>query len=496
MLSVQQSCPEMPLSELLSFADMGSADVLVRGIQIDSRQVRPGDLFLAIPGECHDGRQFIEQAVANGAVAVLAEPPVPGFVDPVCVPLLERAELQQDVGILAAKLFGHPSRALHIVGVTGTNGKTTTSWLGAQLARSQGVRCGVIGTLGATVSNEVSAAKNTTPDAVSLQRELSKWRAQDVTCACMEVSSHALEQGRVNGVDFDTAVFTNLSRDHLDYHGTMAAYGRAKMALFASEGLAHGVINLDDAFSAELLLMIGEGTRVLTYSAGGNPSADVVLTDAKFHAAGVTAQLDSPWGSGEISSPLVGAFNLANLAAAISAVALITDDFSALLQAVAKLNAVPGRMQSIPNELDIALVVDYAHTPDALEQALRALTPHVSGRMITVFGCGGDRDSGKRSIMGRIACELSEIVIVTSDNPRGEDPLSILRNIEVGCSGEYTLEVDRAQAIAMAVHEAQPGDCVLVAGKGHEDYQIVGGEQHYFSDEKQLLMALARGPVS
>ena len=496
MISTPQYSPEMPLSDLLCFSDFPGSDVLVRGVQIDSRRVRPGDLFLAVPGDSHDGRQFIEQAVANGAVAVLAEPPVSGFVDELRVPVLEQPELQQDIGIITAKLYGHPSRALHAVGVTGTNGKTTTSWLTAQLARSVGKSCGVIGTLGATLGDDVGDATNTTPDAVSLQRQLSDWRDQDVACVCMEVSSHALVQGRVNGVDFETAVFTNLSRDHLDYHGTMAAYGRAKLQLFVTESLAHAVVNLDDAFSAELISMIDDDTRVLTYSASGNPTADVVISDAKFHSSGVTAQLHSPWGSGEFSSPLAGDFNLANLAAAISAVALIADDFAALLLAVERLNAVPGRMQLIPNNRDLQLVVDYAHTPDALEQALLALRPHVAGRLITVFGCGGDRDSGKRAIMGRIASDLSDLSIVTSDNPRSEDPLSIMRDIETGCSGDYTLVVDRAEAIAGALREARAGDCVLVAGKGHEDYQIVAGERLHFSDEEQVLMALAQGVAS
>lgn len=496
MISTQQYMPEMPLSDLLCFSESSETDVLVRGIQIDSRRVRPGDLFLAVPGECHDGRQFIEQAVANGAVAVLAEPPVSGFVDELCVPVLEQPELQQDIGVIASKLYGQPSRALHMVGVTGTNGKTTTSWLTAQLARAMDMSCGVIGTLGATLDDDIGEAANTTPDAVSLQRQLSEWRDRDVSCACMEVSSHALVQGRVNGVDFETAVFTNLSRDHLDYHGTMAAYGRAKLQLFVTEGLAHAIVNLDDAFSAELLSMIDEGTRVLTYSASGNPAADVVICDARFHSGGVTAQLRSPWGTGEFSSPLAGDFNLANLAAAISAVALITDDFPALLLAVKKLNAVPGRMQLIPNNRDLQLVVDYSHTPDALEHALQALKPHVSGRVITVFGCGGDRDNGKRSIMGRIASDLSDLSIVTSDNPRSEDPLAIMREIETGCSGDYTLVVDRAEAIGRALREARAGDCVLVAGKGHEDYQIVDGERLHFSDEEQVLIALAQRGTS
>lgn len=495
MIQAQQDSLQIPLSDLLCLSGAMCADVMVGGIQLDSRRVQSGDLFLAVPGDCHDGRQFIEQAIASGAVAVVAEPPVSAYVDEVSVPLLECPDLQQELGPIAARFYAQPSRALHMVGVTGTNGKTTTSWLIAQLFRLMGRNCGVIGTLGTTLGDQVSEAANTTPDAISLQRQLADWRDAAVPCVCMEVSSHALVQGRVNGVDFETAVFTNLSRDHLDYHGTMAAYGRAKMQLFATEGLGHAIVNLDDAYSAELLAMMDDDISVLTYSIGG-AAADIMITGAKFHAGGVTARLESPWGGGEFSSPLAGDFNLANLAAAISAVALVTKDFQLLLGAVEKIKTVPGRMQLIPNERDIQLIVDYAHTPDALEQALQALKLHISGRMITVFGCGGDRDSGKRSIMGRIASELSDLCIVTSDNPRGEDPLSIMRDIESGCTGDYALVVDRAEAITLALREARAGDCILVAGKGHEDYQIVGSERFHFSDEEQLRNALEQAVAS
>lgn len=489
--------PNMSLGELLCPSGARAAQVLdadellVSGIATDSRQVRPGDLFVAVPGEQHDGRHFIEQAIANGAVAVIAEPPVAAYVDNVSVPILEQVELSQDVGVLAAKFYGEPSCSMHIVGVTGTNGKTTTSWLAAQLARAGGSACGVIGTLGATLGNDITEASNTTPDPISLQSQLAKWKEECVDAVCMEVSSHALVQGRVNGVAFETAVFTNLSHDHLDYHGTMAAYGRAKLQLFMTEGLTHAVVNIDDAYSADLLRVIENDVTVITYSAAGNATADVVISNALYHYAGVSAHIESPWGSGEIKSPLIGDFNLANLVAALSAVAIMGSDFKALLNSIAGLKAVPGRMQLIPNTLDVQVVVDYAHTPDALEQALLALRSHVSGQLITVFGCGGDRDNTKRAIMGRVACERSDSCIVTSDNPRSEDPMAILRDIESGCTGNYQSQVDRAEAIASAVAQAKPGDCVLIAGKGHEDYQIIGTERFHFSDEEQAVAALA-----
>jgi UDP-N-acetylmuramoyl-L-alanyl-D-glutamate--2,6-diaminopimelate ligase len=492
MTSSQVAAPTMPLAELLGSSGCAGAGIEIHGLQLDSRKVRAGDLFLAMPGEEHDGRHFIEQAVANGAAAVVAEAPVAGFVDDIPVPLVELPELRLEAGWLAAKFYGYPSRQLHMVGVTGTNGKTTTSRLVAQLGRALGRSFGVIGTLGATIDDGVVEAGNTTPDPVALQLQLAQWRDQGVYAVCMEVSSHALVQGRVSGVEFETAVYTNLSHDHLDYHGSMDAYGRAKLQLFAAEGLRHAVINLDDEFASRVREVIAADVQVLTYSIAGG-AADVRIEDAKFHPGGVRARVHSPWGSGEFSSPLPGDFNLANLAAALSVLALAGEDLAALLQAVSALHAVPGRMQLIPNTLGLQLIVDYAHTPDALEQVLRALKPHVSGALVTVFGCGGDRDSQKRQIMGRVACEWSDRVVVTSDNPRSEDPLAIMGDIATGCSGDYQLQPDRAEAIRVAVAGARAGDCVLIAGKGHEKYQIIEGDRLYFSDEEQVLAALARG---
>jgi UDP-N-acetylmuramoyl-L-alanyl-D-glutamate--2,6-diaminopimelate ligase len=481
----------MSLPQLLGSSDSAYADTMISGMQLDSRKVRPGDLFLALPGEMFDGRQFIEQAVANGASAVIAEAPVAGFVDALPVPLVELPELHIEAGVIAARFYGNPSRAMRVVGITGTNGKTTISRLVAQLLRTLGKPCGVIGTLGTTLTDAVSAAANTTPDALSLQHQLAQWLAQQVRDVSMEVSSHALEQGRVNGVEFSTAIFTNLSHDHLDYHGSMDAYGRAKLRLFSHPGLRYAVINADDPFAARVRAAVIDSAEVLTYSASG-AAADVRIKNAQFHTGGVRGELHTPWGMANFSSPLPGDFNLANLAAAVTALALAGEDLLAVLEAVTQLRPVPGRMQSIPNVHDLQVIVDYAHTPHALEQVLQALRPHVRGAMITVFGCGGDRDREKRQVMGRIACAWSDRVVVTSDNPRSEDPLQILRDIEAGCSGQYTLLPDRAQAIAAAVAEAAAGDCVLIAGKGHEDYQIIDGERLPFSDEAHARAALAR----
>ena len=480
----------MPLHQLLDRAGSPDQQVMVSGMQLDSRLVEEGDVFLALPGEMHDGRQFIEQAVANGASAVVAEAPVAGFVDEIPVPLVEVPELRQEAGHLAARFFGYPSRDLHMVGITGTNGKTTTSRLFAQLGRAVGKSCGVIGTLGASLGDDVGETGNTTPDPVSLQKWLADWRDRGVYAVAMEVSSHALVQGRVNGVDFETAVFTNLSHDHLDYHGSMDAYGRAKLALFSREELSNAVINIDDEFATRVMAAVGPDTRVITCSTRG-ADADVQVSAAHHHAGGVRGELNTPWGSGGFDSPLPGDFNLANLAAAIAAMVLAGQDLATVLDAVARLQPVPGRMELVPNTAGLQVVVDYAHTPDALQQVLSALRQHVEGALVTVFGCGGDRDRDKRQLMGRIACDLSDRVIVTSDNPRGEAPADILRDIETGCSGNYLLLEDRAEAIHRAVNEGRPGDCIVIAGKGHEDYQIIEGERFYFSDTEQAQAALA-----
>jgi UDP-N-acetylmuramoyl-L-alanyl-D-glutamate--2,6-diaminopimelate ligase len=378
-----------------------------------------------------------------------------------------------------------------MVGVTGTNGKTTTSCLVAQLGRSLGKPCGVIGTLGASLGEEVTEAGNTTPDPVSLQRQLAEWRDRGVVTVAMEVSSHALVQGRVGGVEFETAVFTNISHDHLDYHGSMEAYSRAKLQLFATEGLQHAVVNADDGMAPQVRSVIAEGVEVVTYSATGR-SADVRLIAPRFLQDGVHGELHTPWGNGEFVSPLPGDFNLANLAAAVSALVLAGEELNAVLEAVSALNPVPGRMQIIPNALGFQVIVDYAHTPDALEQVLRALKTHVAGNLIVVFGCGGDRDREKRQVMGRVACQHADRVVLTSDNPRGENPMQILRDIETGCSGDYQLVEDRAAAITRAVAAAVPGDCSVIAGKGHETYQIVEGERLPFSDEEQARDAIQR----
>lgn len=481
----------MALAEVLAMPGCAGACTRISGVQLDSRRVTSGDLFLAMPGDSLDGRQFIEQAAASGAAAVAAEPPVECFVDALPVPLVEVPDLREETGFIAARFYRQPAAGLHMVGVTGTNGKTTVSRLAAQLFRAAGKRCGVIGTLGASLAEEeVAQGGNTTPDAVSLQAQLAEWRDASVAAVCMEVSSHALVQGRVNGVAFNTAVFTNLSHDHLDYHGDMEAYGRAKLSLFVVEGLRRAVLNLDDPFTTRILQRIDPAVEVITYSAS-NPAADVFVERAGFSLEGVSGRLRTPWGSGEFAAPLHGDFNLLNLAAAVSAAVLGGLELPDVLGAAPGLSPVPGRMQSLANACELQVIVDYAHTPDALEQVLRSLHAHVAGSLVVVFGCGGERDRQKRQLMGRIACQLADRVILTSDNPRGEDPAAIIADIESGCSGDYAIEADRKRAIERAIAGARPGDCVVIAGKGHENYQIVGSERHSFSDAAVARAALA-----
>ncbi|MEP5764448.1 MAG: UDP-N-acetylmuramoyl-L-alanyl-D-glutamate--2,6-diaminopimelate ligase [Halieaceae bacterium] len=481
----------MPLSKLLP-QQAGVEDIAIGGLQLDSRQLQAGDAFIALPGDVHDGRDYLGAAAAAGASVILAEVGVSSSqrASAGAVPVVELAGLAERLGEITDIFFAAPSEAMHLVGVTGTNGKTTTSRLLAQLLRAQGGHCGVIGTLGATLGNEAADASNTTPDVISLQRQLAQWRDQSVEHAVLEVSSHSLVQGRVDGLSFNSAIFTNLTHDHLDYHGDMQSYGLAKSQLFLTPELQTAIINLDDPYAKTLMELLPAGVNLLRYSLR-DPTAEVSADSIEFHHSGLEARLTTPWGEGLLHSPLAGDFNLSNLMAAISAACVAGVSLQAALAAAPQLHGVAGRMEYVANGAELQLVVDYAHTPDALAQALRALRAHTRGQLICVFGCGGDRDRDKRPLMAEIATECADRVIVTSDNPRGEDPLAIIADITAGASGPVEVESDRAAAIALAVRSAAPGDCVLVAGKGHEGYQQIGDQKLPFSDVAQLRLALA-----
>ena len=470
--------------------------VPVSRITSDSRRVQRGDAFAAYPGSQRDGRAFIADAIARGAGAILWEPH--GFVwnRDWKISHLPVEHLKARLGMIADQVYGHPSRDLWMIGVTGTNGKTSCAhWIAAALDAA-GRRAAVLGTLGNGLWGALEETLNTTSDAALLHETLRNLRSAGAQAVAMEVSSHGLDQGRVGGVAFDVALFTNLSRDHLDYHRTMAAYGAAKARLFGWPGLRIGVINADDAFGQSLIdVSRSAGRKILTYGFG---AADIVGTRLTAGTSGLAFAVETPWGKGEIHTRLVGAFNAANLLGCLSVLLVSGVGIERAVELLAGVEAPPGRMQRLGGEDAPLVVVDYAHTPDALDKVLTSLRPAVAGgcELVCVFGCGGDRDRGKRPEMGRVAARLADRVIVTSDNPRSEEPGAIASDIVHGIreSGNrrYAIELDRATAIDHAIHDARPGDVVLLAGKGHEPYQETAGVRHAFLDADHAVRALGR----
>ncbi|HKW82055.1 MAG TPA: UDP-N-acetylmuramoyl-L-alanyl-D-glutamate--2,6-diaminopimelate ligase [Casimicrobiaceae bacterium] len=469
--------------------------VPISRIGSDSRTLAPGDAFAAYPGTRHDGRAYIADAIRAGAGAVLWETQGFHWNHAWKLPQLPVEELKAKLGFIADAVYGHPSRELWMIGVTGTNGKTSCAhWIAAGLDAA-GHRAAVIGTLGNGLIGALGPAVNTTPDAALLQQMLAGYKAAGAQAVAMEVSSHGIDQGRVNGVSFDVALFTNLSRDHLDYHGTMAAYGAAKARLFAWPGMRVGVINADDNFGRSLIDAARvRGRKVLSYGFG---AADVVGSRVTASAAGLRFAVDTPWGKGEIATRLIGVFNATNLLGVLGVLLVSGVALEPALAIVAAAEAPPGRMQRLGGGEAPLVVIDYAHTPDALEKVLTALRPAVGegGELICVFGCGGDRDRGKRPEMGRLAGRLADRVLVTNDNPRSEDPAAIASDIVHGIrdtgNRHYAIELDRANAIATAIGEAAAGDVVLVAGKGHETTQEQAGVQTPFVDAEHARRALA-----
>jgi UDP-N-acetylmuramoyl-L-alanyl-D-glutamate--2,6-diaminopimelate ligase len=474
------------LDQLLKgIADVPDAgDIVVSGLALDSRQVRPGDAFFALRGTRGHGITFAQGAVARGARVVLAEAPADD-VPPMDVPVLWVDGLHGKVGEIASRFFGRPSESLHVIGVTGTNGKTSTVQLLAQALEHLGHRAATIGTLGAGLHGQISEGERTTPDAISVQGLLASFREEGATHVAMEVSSHALEQGRVAAVAFEVAAFTNLTRDHLDYHGSMEAYGEAKAKLFAWPSLHAAAINIDDAFGRTLAARLPAGVKALRLSAEGDAAADIRAVAVATSAEGLAFELQTPWGTHAIRSRLLGRFNVANLLAVVACLGALGERFERVVEAVEALEPINGRMNRLGGIAELPLVVvDYAHTPDALEQALNALRAHCEGRLICVFGCGGERDAGKRPQMGEIAERLADSIIVTDDNPRGEDGNLIVAQIVAGLRQPEaaTVERDRAAAIHRALAMASAGDVVLIAGKGHETYQEGATGKRPFDD--------------
>jgi UDP-N-acetylmuramyl-tripeptide synthetase len=484
------------LAQLLSGVDViavdGSLDLDIAGVRDDSRAVAAGDLFVATRGQTVDGHAYVGAAAERGAVAYVVADDVPAPTGGVRVRVRDTAAALARV---AANFFGRPADALTLIGVTGTNGKTTTTFLAESLARAVGVP-GVITTVTYRFGTVARPAPFTTPTPLVLHGTLAEMRAAGVTHVAMEASSHALELHRLDGVRFRVGAFTNLTQDHLDFHGTMDAYREAKARLFRDHLTPDGagVINLDGDGGP---WMLGEVRgRALGVSARGAAGAAVRAVRAAQTVDGIVADFATPLGNVSVRSPLIGAFNLENLAVAVGigvALDLAPDAIARGLQAV---TGVPGRLERVPNDRGLGVFVDYAHTPDALERVMAALRPITRGRLIVVFGCGGDRDKTKRPIMGRLVARDADLPIVTSDNPRTEDPGSILDMIVGGVREErpreFLVEIDRRAAIAEAIARARPGDVVLIAGKGHEDYQIVGQVKHHFDDREEAAAALAK----
>ncbi|KKJ00354.1 UDP-N-acetylmuramoyl-L-alanyl-D-glutamate--2,6-diaminopimelate ligase [Prochlorothrix hollandica] len=469
----------------------------VKGLQTNSHACNPGDLFIGMPGTRVDGGEFWAGALAAGAVAAVisqaayqAKPPSPVDGDPCLIVVDDVTPL---CAHLAARFHGYPAQALPLVGVTGTNGKTTTTHLIEFFLSHSQHKPALFGTLYARWQGFQETAAHTTPFATTLQQQLAAAVAAGCSHGVLEVSSHALDQQRVATCPFDVAVFTNLTQDHLDYHPTLEDYFAAKAKLFSPAYLqGRAVVNGDDAYGQRLMQDLPP-ERVWSYSLS-NPGADLWTENLTYGATGVSGLLHTPQGSLPFTSPLVGQFNVANVLGAIGAGLHLGLGLEFMVAALPQFTGVPGRMErvQISPYQDITVVVDYAHTPDSLENLLQASRPFIQGRMICVFGCGGDRDRTKRPLMGAIAARLADVAGVTSDNPRTEDPQQILADVVAGIPPEsqFWVQGDRAVAIAQAIAQAQPGDGVLIAGKGHEDYQILGTEKIHFDDREQARSAL------
>ena len=460
----------------------------------NSQACKAGDLFIGMPGTRVDGGEFWRNAVASGAIAALVTPQAAIKQPPQqnqC--LIQTEDMIATCGKLAAAFYDYPANKLNLVGVTGTNGKTTTTHLIEYFLLQSELPTALFGTLYTRWQNYQKTATHTTPFAVDLQSQLAAAVNAGSKCAVMEVSSHALAQGRVKGCSFEVSVFTNLTQDHLDYHQNMEDYFQAKALLFAPEYLkGKAIINLDDDYGKRLIEQL-DRDRVWSYSVN-NSQADLYTSNLNYQATGVSGILHTPEGEIPFTSPLVGQFNLSNLLAATGTALHLGVKLSVISATLTQFRGVPGRMErvQITDTQDISVIVDYAHTPDSLENMLKASRPFIKGKMICVFGCGGDRDRTKRPIMGKIAAELADIAVVTSDNPRTENPQQILDDVVAGIpdQAEFVVIGDRAKAIAKAIGDAQPGDGVLIAGKGHEDYQILGTEKIHFDDREQARLAL------
>ena len=486
-----------------------SDDPTIRGLRYDSRQVSPGDLFVALRGANSDGHDYLDRAIAAGAAALLVEA-APDDATRGDAPVAVVPDTRRALAPIAARFYGHPASEMNLVGVTGTNGKTSTTYLVESILAQASQRVGLVGTVEIRYAGQREVAVNTTPESLDLQRTLRAMRTEQVDAAVMEVSSHGLELGRVEGCAFKVAAFTNLSQDHLDFHGSMDAYFASKARLFRDH-LAPGavaVINVDDEWGEKMVGIARDaGATLLRVARGASADADLRLVEADSTLEGTRATLEDASGRFDVALPLLGDFNLENLLVAVGIGHALGLDPATIAAGVAACPQVPGRMERVvgSGRNEPTVLVDYAHTPDAVEKLLHAVRPLCVGRLVAVFGCGGDRDRAKRPLMAQAAAAHADLAIATSDNPRTEDPVAILEDVEAGLrdltrvepdalfagdAGRYSVLVDRREAIALAIGGAAPDDTVVLAGKGHEDYQIVGREKFPFDDRLEARRAL------
>ncbi len=492
------------LSELVQeFAELDDdQNVLINGIQLDSRKINPGDCFFALSGTITRGTDFIDDAISRGVVAIFVDRSEADLVtNKVVGNIIFIENLLSKVGIIAHRYFGNPTDDLKIFGMTGTNGKTSVShFIGQAIDNISGKNSsGVIGTLGNGLLGEFASNGMTTPDVISLHKSLFRLNDQGAKAVVIEASSHGLSQQRLNGVNFNVAVFTNLTRDHLDYHGDMQAYGNAKLSLFKSPNLQAAVVNLDDPFSEQifdtLLQDKSNNIKLIAYTLSEKSHSEINTIRCKkldVFVTGLEMEIDTPQGSGVIKTDLLGRFNASNLLAALGALLAAGFEFKEALQSLSKVAGVPGRMEAFIQKKQPTVVVDFAHTPDGLENALSTLKEVCKGQLWCVFGCGGDRDQGKRSLMGKVAEQLSDFLIITNDNPRSEDPEMIADQILEGMKKPEKVKMvfDREQALESAIESAQVNDIVLIAGKGHEEWQEIKGQRFPFNDRNVVLNIL------
>ncbi len=480
------------LSELFCDPTLAYTDFYVSGVAIDSRKVKPGDLFLAYKGSQNNGVDYIEDAIQSGAIAIAIDDDEAINVEPSSIKVFRVIGLRKQAGFIISRFYDDPSKAVQLIGVTGTNGKTTVSYMIAYALYVLGKQSAVIGTLGYGKFRQLEVSASTTPDPITLHSLFSSWK-DDVDFVAMEESSHALDQGRVAGAEFDIAVFTNLTRDHLDYHKTIKGYAEAKFQLFQSPELKHAIVNIDDSYGVQLVDLLPTTLNIVVFSAKLNSSelskkdvSFVYCKKAETNNLNLTISIDSSWGQVIVQTSLLAEFNVENILAAFATLCVSGFDIEKIAETLSGFTGIPGRMEYFSAEEKPLLVIDYAHTPAALEKVLISLRSYCSGKLYCIFGCGGDRDVGKRSQMGAISERLSDHIVLTNDNPRTEAPEQIVENIlqDIKDKSNVTIKYDRSDAITNTFLNANKNDVILIAGKGHETTQQIGESLFPFSDRE------------